>query len=440
MPYGAGQRLPKERASKLGHLEVLKSDLVKKLCQSFEDPKEVPTTTAGSWESINSCGDPLPLIFSVDGSIQVIKSETPPHKALAFIKTALLRMDQPALAKIDPDTPHPFALRDILEESALYHATVFPLRHVIVPGLCTYDAIRQIIFESIKDASLNAEPMTTLKWLAYEKWNTPRPLPKFGCPHCEQNVATLPVDAEEGKCPSCGGHLFLTDMLGFHLDMAGDSAPDMVPRTYMTIHETLLLLTGMRYFWENNKTLLTNCLFVKDGPLSIRAQYSKLVNPIRLFIAHANGQGYPVHMIGQEKSGTFYDHLQLIGRSVPVDSLFLPSDKYIKEEIQNRPDRGNPYGKDTNYGAKVFVKLNNFHQMVLNIPTGKYVKDPRMSDLIGAGRIFATIPSIISNRFEGALLPIELANGIASLSTYPSAQILKIFAETKGEPNNVNPA
>jgi len=432
MPYGAGQRLPKERASKLGHLEVLKSDLVKKLCRSFEDPKGVPVSSVGSWTPISYEADPLPLIFSVDGSIQVIESETPPHKALAFIKTALLRMDQPALSKIDPDTPHPFALRDILEESALYHATVFPLRHVAVPGLCTYDAIRQIIFESIKDASLNAEPMNTLKWLAYEKWNTPRPLPKFGCPYCEQDVATLPVDAEEGKCPGCGGHLFITDMLGFHLDMTHDSAPDTVPRTYMIIHETLLFLTGIRYFWENNKTLLSNCLFVKDGPLSIRAQYSKLVNPIRRFLSYAKSHGHPVHIIGQEKSGAFYDHLQLIGNSAPVSSLFIPSDKYIKEEIQNRPDRGASYGRDTNYGAKVFFKLNNFHQMILNIPTGVYVKNPQVSDLIGAGRIFATLPKIISNRYEGALLPIELANGIASLSTYPSAQILKIFADTKG--------
>jgi len=431
MPYGGGQRLPSEKASKLGHLEVLKSQLVNKLCQSFEDPKATPISSGSIWESIRPEGEPLPLVFSVDGSFQVIKSETPPHKALAFIKTALLRMDQPALCRIDPDTPHPFALRDILEESALYHATVFPLRHVVVPELCTYDAIRQIIFESIKDASLNEEPMTTLKWLAYEKWNTPRPLPKFGCPHCERNVATLPVDAEEGECPACKGHLFLTDMLGFHLDMTPDSAPDRVPRTYMTIHETLLLLTGIRYFWENNKKLLTKCLFVKDGPLSIRAQYSKLVNPIRRFLAHAREAGYPVHVIGQEKTGTFYEHLQLIGRSAAVGSVFLPSDKYIKEEIQNRPDRGAPYGKDTNYGAKVFVKLNNYHQMVLNIPTGTYVQNPSLSDLIGVGRIMATLPTILSNRFEGALLPVELANGVASLSTYPSAQILKVFADTK---------
>ncbi len=33
------------------------------------------------------------------------------------------------------------------------------------------------------------------------------------------------------------------------------------------------------------------------------------------------------------------------------------------------------------------------------------------------------------NRFEDALLPVELANGIASLSTYPSAKALELFAE-----------
>ena len=43
MPYDAGQRLPAERASRLGHLEVLKSDLVRKLCNSFEDSTILPS-------------------------------------------------------------------------------------------------------------------------------------------------------------------------------------------------------------------------------------------------------------------------------------------------------------------------------------------------------------------------------------------------------------
>jgi len=436
MPYKAGERLPAERASRLGHLDVLKSKLVKKLCKSFEDTVQSPISTTGSWRAIPSDVQPLPLVFGVDGSMQVIKSDTPPYKALAFVKTALLRVDQVALSSIDKDSPHPLALRDILADSALYHATVLPLRHVVVPGMSVYDAVREIIFESVKDASLDGEPLETLKWIAYEKWDgKQKQLPLFECPHCEKTIATLPYDAAEGNCPNCKGKLFLTDMLGFHQEMAPDSAPETVATAYMSIHETLLLFTGVRYFWERKKEVLSTCLFIKDGPLSIRAQYSKLVNPIRRFLAFSRHQGYSVHLIGQEKTGAFADHLQLIGNNAPLQSLFIPGNQYIKEQIQHRPNRGAPYGKDTNYGAKVFVRISHYHQMVLNIPTGKYVEDPTLSNLIGAERIFATLPTVLSSKFEGALLPIELAHGLASLSTYPSAQILKIFAEAKGQKN-----
>ena len=44
-------------------------------------------------------------------------------------------------------------------------------------------------------------------------------------------------------------------------------------------------------------------------------------------------------------------------------------------------------------------------------------------------RILATLPGLISHKFEGALFPIELANGIASMSSYPSAKILQRFIE-----------
>lgn len=433
MPYKAGDRLPGERASRLGHLDVLKSELVKKLCTSFEDTGKSSICAQSFWETIPSTEQPLPLVFGVDGSMQVIESETAPYKALAFIKTSLLRVDQVALSLIDEESPHPLALRDILANSALYHATVFPLRHVSIPGMSLYDAVRQIIYESVKDASLNGEPFETLKWIAYEKWDGKKKnLPPFECPHCEgRDAATLPYDSDEGNCPTCNGKLFLTDMLGFHQEMAPDSAPVTVATAYMSIHETLLLFTGIRYFWERNKGILKNCLFVKDGPLSIRAQYSKLVNPIRRFLAFSRDHGYPVHLIGQEKTGAFADHLQLIGKNAPVQSLFIPNNQYIKEHVQHRPNRGAPYGKDTNYGAKVFVRINHYHQTVLNVPTGEYIKDPRLPDLIGAERIFPTIPKILSSRFEGGLLPIELAHGVASLSTYPSAQILKIFSEAK---------
>lgn len=431
MPYQAGNRLPGEYASRLGHLDVLKSDLVKSLCHSFETTNGTANSAStASWQTIPTGAEPLTIVFGVDGSLQPLEDKVPPYKALAFVKTAVLRMDQYALSKLDKDTPNPFALRDIMADSAMYHATVFPLRNVTVPGMTNYDAIRQIIYESLKDASLNGAPLETLKWIAYEKWSGQcKQLPLFECPHCEQTVATLPYDSDTGACPRCGGDLYVTDMLGFHQVMSQDFAPDSVASDYMGIHETLLLFTGIRIFWETNRTILDSCLFVKDGPLSIRAQYSKLVAPIRRFLAHAQQLGHNVHILGQEKTGHFADHLELIAGSGPEQSYFLPDDVYIKERVQHRPVVGAAYGFDTNYGAKVFVKLSNYHQMILNIPTGSFLSTPSYQDLIGADRIFATLPSLLSNRHEGALLPIELAHGVASLSTYPSAQMLKLFAD-----------
>jgi hypothetical protein len=214
--------------------------------------------------------------------------------------------------------------------------------------------------------------------------------------------------------------------------MQEDYAPNQVASDYMAISETLMILTPIRYFWENNKEVLMDCLFVKDGPLSLRATLAKLAAPIRRFFKYAKENGVEVAMIGQEKTGAFFDHLQLIGSSAPNGSIFIPDNDYIRNEIQHSNLIG-IYGTDTNYGAKTFIKYNDYHKMVINIPTGErgeFVQKPSISNLIAINNIIATLPKILSNRYEGALLPIELANGIASLSTYPSAKVLELFTES----------
>lgn len=440
MPYQQGSRLPGERASKIGHIDVINSPLVKKLCENFSDPKYDNTVPSKiGWNKNPEGADEFKLVFSSDGSIQVIEQNTPPYKAIAFVKTALLKIDQHAIDKIDRVTPHPLAIRDLLKDSALFHSTAFPLRNVSVAGKTTYNAIREIIYESTKDIGLNnsldGAMMETLKWIAYEKWS-PNPkgeLEKFGCPHCDDNVATLPFDKEEGSCPVCKKKIFITDMLGLHLNMADNFAPDQVASDYMSFSETLMIFTPIRYYWESNKEILSKCLFVKDGPLSLRATLAKLTAPIHRFFNYAATNGTPIAMIGQEKSGIFFDHLQLIGKEAPVNSYFIPDDNYIRENIQHTK-RTSMYGWDTNYGAKLFIKQNEYHKMVLCIPTGQkgnFVNDPSSEHLIAFKNIIATLPMILSNRFEGALLPIELANKIASLSTYPSAKTLELFADSK---------
>ncbi len=442
MPYQKGNRLPLERASKLGHLEVIQSPLVKKLCENFNDPNYIIEHQEINWQNIPEGGQELKIIFAADGSIQQIESPNPPYKSIAFVKSALLKMDQFAISKLDKENPNPFALRDIMKESALFHATTFPLRHVVVPGKSIYNAVREILYESVKDPgfnnSLDGAMMETLKWIAYEKWNpTPKSeLEKFGCPYCRDltgvDHATLFFNEEKGYCPNCHNEIFITDMFGLHQAMTEDFAPNQVASDYMSISETLMIFTPIRYFWEKNREVLKNCLLIKDGPLSLRATLAKLAAPIRRFFNHAKNHDYEIAMIGQEKSGAFFDHLQLIGRNAPANSIFIPDNKYVRSEIQHS-NSPSIYGTDTNYGAKLFLKINDYHQMVLNIPTGirgESVEKPALDKLIGYKNIFVTIKKILSNRYEGALIPIELANGVASLSTYPSAKVLELFSES----------
>jgi hypothetical protein len=318
-----------------------------------------------------------------------------------------------------------------MSDSAMYHATVLPLKGVSIQGQSNYHAVRRIIFDSMRDRSLNAEPYKTLKWLAYEKWTSEqKSSPAFGCPHCEEEVSGLPFDQDEGVCDHCGGHLYLTDMIGFHLEMSEEAAPESVATAYMLIHETLLLFTGIRFFWDAGKyAVLGNALFIKDGPLFLKGQYSKLVIPIRNFFEFAKQKNISVYVVGQEKTGTFVDHLEIIARNAPKGSLFAPSNEYIRKEIQHRPERSEPYGSRTNYGNKVFVKFDEYQYLVLSIPTGQYTDTSSPDVFFGLNRILTSLPPILSYRHECALVPVELANGVASLSSYPSAAILKVFAD-----------
>ncbi|MDQ4678444.1 hypothetical protein RCF13_01765, partial [Stenotrophomonas maltophilia group sp. RNC7] len=113
----------------------------------------------------------------------------------------------------------------------------------------------------------------------------------------------------------------MTDMLGFHLDMIEDSAPDSIASAYMLILETLMIFTPIRLLWNYvDKKLVSNTLFIKDGPLSLSSQYSKLVPNIREFLEFAKIQGRPIHIIGCEKSGKFFDHLMSIEQFAPLQS------------------------------------------------------------------------------------------------------------------------
>lgn len=444
MPYGQGTRLPGEAASKLGHLAVIKSEWVKSLVDDFESLDRLegdPSNTV--WSVFNSfeAASPLRGVWAVDGSFVSIKSTQKPEKEVAFVKTALLMLDKSKLDAIDKDLPHPLLLREALKDSGIQHSTVFPLRNVRTSLGTNYDAVRHIVRDSLK-VDQNGAFYETLKWLAYRKWECDSSVrsPRYECPHCNELISVgLEYDADGDSCIKCNGSVFLSDIWGFHLDMDEDSAPEAVASSYMMVMEHLMLFTAIRLMWEHSdESLVSDTLFIKDGPLSLRSQYSKMVPNIRSFLEFSKSKHRPVHIVGQEKSGAFFDHLASIvrfaapharGENMTYVSL---SHEFVRREVYRTPDLSNPYGYRTNWGEKLYVKIDPGSYMVLNVPTGYYINEesrPVSSDLIGLNRILASLPSLVSHKFEGAMYPVELANGIASMSSYPSAAILQRFID-----------
>ncbi|WP_068614534.1 hypothetical protein [Paenibacillus tuaregi] len=440
MPYSQGTRLPGETASKLGHLNVVNSEWVNSLIRDFEQSTHSTSDPSNTFwaEFTSSDVEPLRNVWAVDGSFVTVTSDDFPRREISFVKTALLTMDRTKIDAIDKDHPHPLHLQDVMTGSAIFHATVFPLRNIRTSIGNNYDTVRHIIRDSMK-IDEDGIFFETLKWIVYQKWDSnPTSSPSFGCPHCGNDVQGIPYDADEGICPECKNVVFLSDMVGFHLDMDEESAPESVSSAYMLIMELLMLFTVIRLLWDHtDKHLLSDTLFIKDGPLTLRSQYSKLVPSIRTFLEYAKQTGRPVHIVGQEKSGSFYDHLSTIARFAPPSErgenlhYAVLTHDYVRKEVYRTPDMSNPYGKRTNWGEKLYVKFDPSTYMVLSVPTGAYNEDvdfPNESNIIGLNRILATLPSLVSHKYEGALFPVELANGIASMSSYPSAKILQRFA------------
>ncbi|MDV7430552.1 hypothetical protein R4470_15075 [Acinetobacter baumannii] len=144
-----------ETASKLGHLDILKSEHVKKLIEEFEtiSEKDLDSQDMVGWKRLEHKPSPFKLIYCVDGSIAPVVGVGAIKKELAFVKTALFALDESSLENVDKKYPHPLQMKKLMENSAHLHSTVFPLKNIRLKDINLYDSVRRIIFDSFNDPS-----------------------------------------------------------------------------------------------------------------------------------------------------------------------------------------------------------------------------------------------------------------------------------------------
>lgn len=424
-----------ERASKLGHMKVIEHEHVSRLLRQFErtDPSDETPVGMRTGHIDLSTPSAIRFILTVDGGQAVIPNEVRRDKRMAFIKfcAMLIRREDIAELRRHPILD-PREVAAMFEEGVWYQAAALPLAGIRLPGETVRETIRKTI-----DAVLEYTKLyEVLNFLVSRKWDPDYDMdplsnpeaPHMDCLSCGE-IFYLPKDRFHFSCPACAHPHRLSDYLGIVQNLPDDWAREEAAISLRNVLETLTLFHFVIRYWMRDPAVLSEILFLKDGPLLLRAHLFRLVEPIRDLIETLRAGGVSLHLAGIEKNGELVDHLEEIKKHLPdAGDYFLPSIRYMIEEVAGLSFDPKRYRNRVQYGAKVAVRLGPNHVVPLDIPTGAFRLEPKPEDLLGFVEIASVLAEMTSYSHDNALIPIKLVNDYSSISQSPSGDILKAFA------------
>lgn len=429
-PYAESINLPFESASKLGHLSVVNDPLVKELLESFERIESgADSLPDGSVVQLDlDSAEPLAIVLAVDGSLSSVPNSLIEDKTLAYVKVAALCLSLDDLEAAEAPIVDPAFVQGLIRDHTNTFSTVLPLNNVMVPGQTMRATVREVVhrtFRTVKDGDL----LDTLVYLTSRGW-----LPdsehdaSFACPFCGSENE-LPRNMVEFNCRRCGREITVVDYLGFEREVNEESNEDAVARSLMLALEHLTVIDYIRRMLDKNPAMLKRTLLLKDGPLMLAGQYSRLAEAIRSYLNWLNHEGIEYYLAGIEKSGAFVTHAHYLGEALRAPGrVFVPGNGYILSRIKHMDPGTTKYGERVLYGSKALVGLDERNVAVLNVPTPRYMLDPTPGDLIGLTRIVKTLTRLVSRQHQDAIMPIVAVNRLASMSFYPSNDILSKYA------------
>lgn len=443
MPYAASKNLPFESASKLGHLSVVNNPFIKDMLGSFEQIQRDPSPPPA--DGINQLDlegvEPLDFVIAVDGSMSSIPNMLAPHKTISYVKIAALNISMQELQKAHAPIVNPETISSILSKYADTESTVLPLSNVRVPGKSLMESLRDAILATFRHFG-GGELYETLRFLVSQEWDPdPRSWksgssqrPHFQCPFCDSDVR-FPRSEFDFSCLNCKADLTLVDYVGLLMDVNETSNDDAVALNLMGLLEHLTLINFLRQLVERGPRYHSRVLLLKDGPLMLRGQYSRLVDPIRGYLRHLHDQGLEIYLAGIEKTGAFADFItDMETWFTEPATVFVPKNRFILERIKHSGNAATLYGERVLYGSKVYYRPDSRNVLVLNIPNSsnafdQYQHEPTVDELLGLARIVKTLTPLVSAQHQNAVMPIIAVNQIASMSFYPSNNILERFTE-----------
>jgi hypothetical protein len=433
MGYSEHGGYPAEYANKIGHIRLIQDPYIQRVVEAFEDTKPEPQgDPPPGLGHIDFEGTSLAQIITVDGGSAPVPNVLRAERQVGFVQVAaqLLKLETLDYLRTRPMTD-PREVNLLIGRHVHHIHAILPLAGLHMPGQTVRESLRELIRRFLSNYDLDQ----TLRDLVYRVWSNRWP-PADGVPHqqclrqgCDGEVTWSNRFATAEKCAKCGEQHWITDYLGLIEGIGEDRSRTEIVDNFRRVTEALALFTFiLRY--RDNASIMSRTLFLLDGPLLLRAQLSRLVEPIRDLIASHRQQGKSLYLVGVEKDGDFRMYVSSITALLkwPGD-YFLPNVRFLVEQVAGNHFNPNTYRNRVNYGAKVSIRLGGNHTLALNVPTGPFLLDPGLADLIGLEEIAHTLSRVLSSAHENALIPIVLINQQASIAAEPSGSLLHTFVD-----------
>jgi hypothetical protein len=433
MAYGGG-KYPTEAASKVAHMKLLQNPTITSLITQFDatDPGTDPSSgeCTGSVDLDEPHG--ITHVVTVDGGEVIVPNPVRREKAVGFVNVCTTMFSMATLDRLRNEPwmdPRDYAT--LLTESQTLQPAILPLAGVALPNQTVRQSIRTLIDQTLEMSGL----YPTLNFLVSRMWDDSYQMPGPGspfmmCRSCRSEFS-LPRNQRVFACPACRHSHTLSDYLGIAEDGSDDWARSDAVSQLRDVLETLSLFAVVKGL-QSEGDILGRVLFVKDGPLILRANLYRLADAIRELLTHLRARSVAVNIVGVEKHGEMVDFIPFVLRELPnAGDFFLPSVPYIVREIKGGEFPADPrlYRNRVSYGAKLIARVGADHTLALNIPTGPFILEPAPGDLLGYERIICALARLVSYRYDNALMPIVATNAAASLSFNPSGRILEHFVD-----------
>ncbi|MFC1733530.1 DNA double-strand break repair nuclease NurA [candidate division KSB1 bacterium] len=247
------------------------------------------------------------------------------------------------------------------------------------------------------------------------------------------------------SCPHTGKLLYSTDAMRLHELMNPGGTNGELYGQIMQMLEKLWLIHILRAFEKRNwLPTLRRMAFVMDGPLACFSTWSWLNKSIIVELRRINElqkkiNGADLLIVGIEKSGTFFNHLEEIdtekdgtsGR-LPPQTAFLLTDDYIKRNIiYTESDK--VYGQDIYFGRKFFYKTKSGYKVV---PVVAFFNDDQQnirtahSDQFPCLReIMNLLDELVSSRYPDSISPLVSAHAEAAIPLNLGKKIFEEIAQ-----------